>query len=73
MWHQATSKQHLGIILVLACVSYLKFEQINFFFSRAEITSYGWNWLDRKLQIVWDILENMARVQERLDFVFSGL
>lgn len=37
-----------------------------------DLANYGWSRKDNKLQVVWDVPENIANSQKKLDFVFNG-
>lgn len=41
-------------------------------FFLAELSSYGWMLEEGKLQVIWDVPENIAKVGERLEFVLTG-
>ena len=41
------------------------------FFS-AELQDYGWKRSNGSLEVVWEVPENVAKVQARLEFAFDG-
>ena len=37
-----------------------------------ELKDYGWDRVNGQLQVVWEVPENLSKVQATLDFAFSG-
>ena len=43
-----------------------------FLFFPAELQDYGWKRSNGSLEVVWEVPENVAKVQARLEFAFDG-